>query len=53
MKVLKPDDYIEKINSYSEQDWKPLLDLIPKIEKVEKFGDDTEAMKLRNKVSLI
>jgi len=46
MKVLKPDDYIEKINSYSEQDWKPLLDLIPKIEKVEKFGDDTEAMKL-------
>jgi len=49
MNVLKPDNYIEKINSYSEHDWKPLLDLIPKSEKVEKFGDDTEAMKLLEK----
>ena len=45
MDVLKPDNYIERINSYTDQDWKPLLDLIPKIEKVEKFGDDSEAMK--------
>ncbi len=49
MNLLKPDNYIEKINSYTEEEWKPLLDLIPKIEKVEKFGDDTEAMKLLEK----
>ena len=46
MNVLKPDNYIVRINSYTGQDWKPLLDLIPKIEAVEKFGDDSEAMKL-------
>lgn len=46
MDVLKPENYIESINSYSKLDWKPLLDLITKIEKVEKFGDDSEAMKL-------
>jgi len=46
MNVLKPDNYIEKINSYTEQYWQPLLDLIPEIEKVDKFGDDSEAMKL-------
>ena len=46
MKVLKPDNYIEKINSYTEQDWQPLLDLIPEIERIDKFGDDSEAMKL-------
>ena len=49
MKELKSGNYIEKINSYTQQDWKPLLDLIPKIEKVEKFGDDTEATKLLEK----
>jgi len=47
--VIKPENFPERINSYSEQDWKPLLDLIPKIEKVEKFGDDTESMKLLEK----
>lgn len=46
MNLLKPDNYIEKINSYTEQDWQPLLELIPKIEKIDKFGDDSEAMKL-------
>ena len=46
MNVLKENDYREKIISYSEQDWQPLLDLIPEIEKVDKFGDDSEAMKL-------
>lgn len=49
MIVLSDKNYIEKIQSYSEQDWKPLLDLIPKIDKVEKFGDDSEAMKLLEK----
>ncbi len=46
MNVLKETDYREKIISYSEQDWQPLLDLIPEIEKVDQFGDDSEAMKL-------
>jgi hypothetical protein len=46
MDILNNDNYIEKIQSYSAQDWQPLLDLIPKIEGVEKFGDDSEAMKL-------
>ncbi|HNR41480.1 MAG TPA: DUF6508 domain-containing protein [Bacteroidales bacterium] len=45
MKVLKDDNYREKINSYTKQDWKPLFDLIPLIEQTDKFGDDTEAMK--------
>ena len=49
MNVLKGYNYIEKINSYKEQDWKPLLDLIPKIEKVKKFGDYTRAMRLLKK----
>jgi hypothetical protein len=49
MNVLKSENYIERINSYTKHQWKPLLDLIPKIEKVEKFGDDTEAMKLLEK----
>ena len=46
MNLLKEDNYIEKIKSYSINDWQPLLDLIPEIGKVEKFGDDSEAMKL-------
>ena len=46
MNLLKPNNYIEKIHSYSQQDWLPLLDLIPKIEIIEKFGDDSEAIKL-------
>jgi len=46
MQVLKPENYIERINSYSEQDWKPLLGLIHEIKRIEKFGDNTEAMKL-------
>jgi hypothetical protein len=49
MQVLKPENYIERINTYSEQDWKPLLGLMQEIEKVETFGDDTEAMKLLEK----
>jgi hypothetical protein len=49
MNVLKPENYINRINSYSEKDWKPLLDLIPEIEKVDKFGDDTKAIELLEK----
>jgi len=39
MNVLKSDNFIVQINSYTKQDWKPLLNLIPEIEKVEKFGE--------------
>ena|SRR5271157_1007453 len=35
---LAEENYLGKINSYSKEDWKPLLDLIPGIEKTEKFG---------------
>ena len=44
--VLKEHNYIGIINGFTKKDWIPLLELIPKIEKVEKFGDDTEMMKL-------
>ena len=46
MNFLKENNHLEKISSYTKLDWKPLLDLIPKIEKVKKFGDDKGAMKL-------
>ena len=50
MKLLNPDNYIKKINSYTEEEWKPLLDLIPVIEKVEKFGENSKrAVKLLEK----
>jgi len=32
------DDYAKIINSYTKEQWKPLLDLIPIIENTEKFG---------------
>ena len=35
---LTEDNYIERINSYTESDWKPLIDLIPSIENTEEFG---------------
>ncbi len=44
--IFKEENYIEKISSLTIEDWKPLLDLIPKIENVEIFGDCSEAMKL-------
>ncbi len=39
MKVLKENNYIQAINSYTNEDWKPLLDLIPKIEQTKSFGE--------------
>ena len=38
MKVLDESDYIEKLNSYTLSDWKPLLNMIPRIESQIKFG---------------
>ena len=37
--VLSEENYIEKINSYTIQDWLPLFDLIPEIEATESFGE--------------
>jgi hypothetical protein len=44
--ILNKNNYIETINGFSKNDWLPLIDLIPNIEMVDKFGDNTKAMKL-------
>ncbi len=40
--ILNTENYIEKINALTQQDWKPLLDLIPEIEKSKEFGEFPE-----------
>jgi len=37
--ILNENNYIETINGFSKIDWKPLLDLIPEIEKTNNFGE--------------
>jgi hypothetical protein len=37
--IPNTENYIEKINAFTQQDWKPLLDLIPELEKTKKFGE--------------
>jgi hypothetical protein len=37
--TLNSENYIEKINAFTQQDWKPLLDLITEIEKTKGFGE--------------
>ncbi len=37
--ILNEDNYMETINGFSKIDWRPLLDLIPEIEKTSKFGE--------------
>lgn len=36
--VLEEENHIEVINSYTEEDWAPLLELIPGIENTVSFG---------------
>jgi hypothetical protein len=36
---LKEENYIQQIQSYTQLDWKPLMELIPIIEKTEQFGE--------------
>jgi len=43
--VLDEQDCVEKLTSYTRQDWKPLFTLIPKIENTTVFGRWTEADK--------
>jgi hypothetical protein len=40
--ILKPENYIDRINSYSNRQWAPLLELIPEIEQAEKFENDVD-----------
>jgi hypothetical protein len=42
--ILKEDNSTEIIKSYTEQNWEPLLDLIPKIEIINKFSDESGAI---------
>lgn len=42
--ILHENNYIEILNGYSKNHWKPLLELIPAIEKIEKFGDGSKVM---------
>ncbi len=39
MRILNEANYIEAIKSYTYEDWKPLLNLIPKIEQAKSFGE--------------
>ncbi len=36
---ISESNHIQTLNSYTLQDWKPLLDLIPIIEQTESFGE--------------
>lgn len=36
--TLNSENYIEQINAFTQEDWKPLLDLIPEIETTKVFG---------------
>ena len=40
--ILKPENYVDRINSYSKHQWAPLLELIPEIEQAEKFENDVD-----------
>ncbi len=37
--VLEEENYREVIESYTLEDWKPLFELIPEIEKTKEFGE--------------
>lgn len=37
--ILHENDYVERINGLSKMDWKPLLDLIPEINRTDNFGE--------------
>ena len=37
--ILDENNYKEQIHSFTQQDWKPLIELIPKVESTSKFGE--------------
>jgi hypothetical protein len=44
--VLAEESYIETINGYTKQQWKPLLELIPFIENAPNFGEFEESQSI-------
>jgi hypothetical protein len=50
---LSEDNYIERIHSFTLQDWKPLLELIPIIETTEKFCEMDEIVKSEDGVLIV
>jgi hypothetical protein len=36
--LLNENNYKEQIHAFTQQDWKPLIELIPKVESTSKFG---------------
>ena len=36
---LEENNYKEKIHAFTQQDWLPLIELIPKVESTSKFGE--------------
>ena len=37
--LLDENNYKEKIHAFTQQDWQPLIELIPKVESTSKFGE--------------
>ena len=37
--ILDENNYKEQIHSFTQQDWNPLIELIPKVESTSKFGE--------------
>ena len=37
--LLDENNYKEQIHAFTQQDWKPLIELIPKVESTSKFGE--------------
>ena len=40
MEILREENHQEIINGYTRIDWKPLFDMIPRIEKTTSFGEE-------------
>ena len=47
--LLDENNYKEQIHAFTQQDWKPLIELIPKVESTSKFGEWAGGEKEENK----
>jgi hypothetical protein len=43
--LLDENNYKEQIHTFTQQDWQPLIELIPKVESTSKFGEWASAEK--------